>query len=134
MLLEFLTSCTIPSIGLDSVFFMGFFIPLYPPFNVHMEPNLNLIPAIPSGIASILNCSEGVDLRDVKFSLKFVQLLEYVWPTFIHSEWQWRKFGFVMKEKLILFKASTQFNELFVYFFSFFISVTGIRVIWAQKC
>lgn len=67
---------------------MGFsFLYIYH-FNVHMEPNLSLIPAIPSGIASIPTCSEGVDLRNVKFSLKFVQLLEYVLPTFIHSEWQ----------------------------------------------
>lgn len=53
-----------------------------------MEPNLSLIPVIPSGIASIPTSSEGVDLRNVKFSLKFVQLLEYVLPTSIHSEWQ----------------------------------------------
>lgn len=34
-----------------------------------MEPNLSLIPPIPSGIASIPICSEGVDLRNVKFLL-----------------------------------------------------------------
>lgn len=73
-----------------------------------MELNLSLIPAIPSGITSIPNCSEGVDLRDVKFLLKFVQLLEYMLLTFIHSKWQERKFSFVMMEELILFKASTQ--------------------------
>lgn len=120
MLLEFLISCTIPSIELDSVFFMGFsFLYIYD-FNVHMEPNLNLIPAIPSGIASIPNCSEGMDLRNLKFSLKFVQLLECVFLTFIHSKWQWRKFTFAMMEKLILFKASARNSkELFVFFFFF---------------
>lgn len=85
VLLEFLTSCTIPSIELDSVFFMFLsFLYIYH-FNVHIEPNLSLIPAIPSGIASIPNCSKGVDLRNVKFLLKFVEPLKYVWLLFTQN-------------------------------------------------
>lgn len=42
-------------------------------FNLHLEPNLNLIPATLSGFASIPNSGGVVDLRTVELSsLKFV--------------------------------------------------------------